>query len=44
LGQVAGAFDKSKQEMLPLLSHLGIAVADYDLNEDLETIRLLDDA
>jgi len=44
LGQVAGAFDKSKQEMLPLLSHIGIAVAEYDLNEDLETIRLLDGA
>ncbi len=28
--------------MLPLLAHLGIAVADYDLEEDLETIRLLD--
>lgn len=42
LGQVAKAFDKSKQEMLPLLSHLGIAVADYDLDEDLETIHLLD--
>jgi hypothetical protein len=42
LGQVAKAFDKSKQEMLPLLSHLRIAVADYDLDEDLETIRLLD--
>lgn len=42
LGQVAKAFGKSKQEMLPLLSNLGIAVADYDLDEDLETIRLLD--
>jgi predicted HTH domain antitoxin len=42
LGQVAKAFDKSKQDMLPLLSRLGIAVADYDLAEDLETIRMLD--
>ena len=42
LGQVAKAFDKSKQEMLPLLAHLGIVVADYDLGEDLETIGLLD--
>jgi predicted HTH domain antitoxin len=42
LGQVAKAFGKSKQETLPLLANLGIAVADYDLDEDLETIRMLD--
>lgn len=35
LGQLAMAFGKSKQEMLALLSKLGIAVADYDLDEDL---------
>jgi hypothetical protein len=44
LGQLAKAFDKSKQEMLPLLAHLGVEVADYDLDEDLETIRVLDGA
>lgn len=42
LGQVAKAFHVTKQEMLPLLANLGIAVADYDLDEDLETIRLLE--
>lgn len=42
LGQAAKAFGKSKQEMLTLLSNLGIAVPDYDLDEDLVTIRLLD--
>lgn len=36
------AFDKSKQGMLALLAHLGIALADYDREEDLETIRLVD--
>ena len=38
LGQVARAFGRSNQAMLPLLADLGIAVADYDLDEDLETI------
>lgn len=42
LGQVAKAFDRSKQDMLPMLSRLSIAVADYHLDEDLESIRLLD--
>lgn len=41
LGQTAKAFEKSKQEMLRLLADLCIAVADYDLDEDLETIRRL---
>ena len=30
--------------MLPLLADLGIAVTDYDLDEDLETIRNLNGA
>ena len=42
LGQVAKAFDKSKQQILPLLADLGIPVADYDLDEDLQTIRELE--
>jgi len=42
LGQVAKVFGKSKQDMMPLLSTLGVATADYDLGEDLETLRLLE--
>ncbi|WP_242479170.1 UPF0175 family protein [Lamprobacter modestohalophilus] len=42
LGQVARVFGKSKQEMMPLLSTLGVAIADYDLDEDLETLHLLE--
>jgi predicted HTH domain antitoxin len=41
LGQLARAFERSKQDMLPLLSTLGIAIADYDLDEDLEALRRL---
>ncbi len=44
LGQVAKAFERSKQQMLPLLASLGVAVADYDLNEDLATLRRLREA
>jgi predicted HTH domain antitoxin len=41
LGQVAQVFDKPREETMWLLSELGIAIADYDLAEDLETLELL---
>jgi len=41
LGQVAQVFDKPREETMGLLSELGIAIADYDLAEDLETLELL---
>jgi len=40
LGKVARVFDKSKKETMRKLSHLGIAIADYDLEQDLKTLRL----
>lgn len=43
LGQVAKVLGKSKQDIMPLLSTLGVAIADYDLTEDLETLRLLEE-
>lgn len=43
LGQVAGVFEKTKEEMMRLLSGLGIPIADYDLAEDMETLRMLGD-
>jgi len=41
LGQLAKAFDRSKQDMLPLLGSLRVAVADYELNNDLRTLGLV---
>lgn len=41
LGQVARVFGKSKEEMMRLLSDLGIAIADYDLAEDLKVLALI---
>ena len=41
LGEVARVFEKTKEEMMRLLSGLGIPIADYDLMEDLETLGLL---
>jgi hypothetical protein len=41
LGQLAKAFDRSKQDMLPLLGSLGVPVADYDLTDDLATLTEL---
>jgi len=38
LGQVAQVFEKSKEEMMRLISDLGISVADYDLAEDIEVL------
>lgn len=40
LGQVAQVFDKSKGDMMRLLSRLGIAIADYELDQDLKTLGL----
>ena len=41
LGQVAQVFEKPKEETMRLLSELGVAIADYDLAEDLETLEML---
>ena len=41
LGQLAKAFDRSKQDMLPLLGSLGVVVADYDLADDVATLKAL---
>jgi len=41
LGQVARVFEKDKQQMMPLLAELGVPLADYDLQEDLDTISAL---
>lgn len=41
LGQVARIFDKPRDATMRLLSDLGIAIADYDLAEDLETLHQL---
>jgi predicted HTH domain antitoxin len=41
LGQVARVFDKNKLEMMRLLSELGVPLADYDLQEDLDTLNAL---
>ena len=41
LGQLAAAFERSKRNILPLPGNLGIAVADYDLDEDLATLSRL---
>jgi len=41
LGQVAQVFDKPREETMRILAELGIAIADYDLAEDLETLELL---
>ncbi|MDX1656001.1 MAG: UPF0175 family protein [Candidatus Competibacteraceae bacterium] len=38
LGQLARVFAKSKAEMMQVLGDLGIAVVEYDLNEDIETL------
>jgi predicted HTH domain antitoxin len=43
LGQVARVFEKSKEEMMRLLSKFGIPIADYDLAEELETLDGLGD-
>ncbi len=42
LGQVARVFEKNKQQMMQLLAELGVALADYDLQEDLDTLSALD--
>ena len=34
-------FEKDKQQMMQLLSELGVPLADYDLEEDLDTISAL---
>jgi hypothetical protein len=45
LGQLAKTFGKNKVEMLEMLGQLNISVADYSLDEDLETVdALLDKA
>jgi hypothetical protein len=41
LGQLAKAFDKNKTEILEMLGQLNITTADYELDEDLETIASL---
>jgi len=44
LGQLARVFSKTKPEMLEMLGFLNIVTADYDLQEDLDTIeKLLND-
>ena len=42
LGQVARVFEKNKQQMMQLLGELGVPLADYDLQEDLDTLSALD--
>ena len=42
LGQVAHVFEKTKPEMMLLLAELGVPLADYDLQEDLDTLSRLD--
>ncbi len=42
LGQVSRVFEKNKQQMMQLLAELGVPLADYDLQEDLDTIIALD--
>lgn len=39
LGQLANSFNKTKTDMLETLSLLNIVVADYDLNEDMNTLK-----
>lgn len=39
LGQLAQVFEQSKTEMLETLSLLNIVVADYELQEDLDTLK-----
>ena len=41
LGQVARVFEKDKQQMMQLLAEFGVPLADYDLQEDLDTISAL---
>ena len=41
LGQLAGCLKLSRTETMQALSELGVPVADYNLQEDLETIEQL---
>jgi len=41
LAQVARVFGKDKQQMMLLLAELGVPLADYELQEDQDTINAL---